>query len=276
MAGEEPVEADAPLCVETLEAGAPENVDDDGGFKILRDILAYVPEDAAPGRPFGGLLPEVVIPHDMFNAMTIKLICSSIEKELFQRCYSRASVKAMSYCGLSLGSKTPSLKARSMPPGTRFYLAGTVTSEMSQNCIPLCVVSDGSTLKAPLFVSGDQHKSLFSNSLVPGWFVKPVSKNANMQYCTDKMTVTFDCLKREGEADGDTNTFKIDLPFLANPEQLPDDADMSRPTCQKPEVGCELLQVGYRAVCAASGQDAGPKRLDPKNKALKSAQHLLK
>ena len=121
----------------------PENVDDDGGFKILRDILAYVPEDAAPGRPFGGLLPEVVIPHDMFNAMTIKLICSSIEKELFQRCYSRASVKAMSYCGLSLGSKTPSLKARSMPPGTRFYLAGTVTSEMSQNCIPLCARSLG-------------------------------------------------------------------------------------------------------------------------------------
>ena len=168
--------------------------------------------------------------------MTIKLICSSIEKELFQRCYSRASVKAMSYCGLSLGSKTPSLKARSMPPGTRFYLAGSVASEMSQNCLllfGLCfklwmrvpgqktlgpvraldyaafhrpatisaeVASDGSTLKAPLFVSGDQRKSLFSNSLVPGWFVKPVSKNANMQYCTDKMTVTFDCLKREGEA----------------------------------------------------------------------------
>ena len=37
------MEADAPLCVETLEAGAPENVDDDGGFKILRDILAYGP-----------------------------------------------------------------------------------------------------------------------------------------------------------------------------------------------------------------------------------------
>ena len=49
------------------------------------------------------------------------------------------------------------------------------------------MTSSDESLKAVLFVSGDQHKNLYGESFVPAWYIKPVPKDANLDLMVDAL-----------------------------------------------------------------------------------------
>ena len=76
-------------------------------------------------------------------------------------------------------------------------------------------------LKAPLYVNGDSHKTLFSSSLVPGWLCRPVTKDATMSYHQEPVGFELPLLQQLGVFVGEGDSEKDKNP---NPEHVVEEA----------------------------------------------------
>lgn len=129
--------------VEMLEKKNEEGGDGAETILSLHEVFTYVPEfeHGTSRPPQMPSIPEIVIKKSCFTAITVKLLCSAIEAELYQLVYSEDSMLTLKKCMVAVNPKGQgsTLKASDFPSGMRLYFGGTVSSVPSANCWVICV-----------------------------------------------------------------------------------------------------------------------------------------
>ena len=117
---------------------------------------------------------------------------------------------------------------------------------------------------APVFVNGDQHKTLFSSSMVPGWMCKPVAKNALLVYGSDMHSCELPSLRdylAEDPAEDPTEATEAPEPAAdGNVEaasEAPSEGEKESSQCQSPSLNSKKsVPTG---LTAAKSKAAPPK-----------------
>ncbi len=120
--------------------------------------------------------------------------------------------------------------------------------DFNLHCTAQVMVDPERKLKAPLYVNGDSHKTLFSSSLVPGWLCRPVTKDATMSYHQEPVGFELPLLQQlgvlvgEGPGEGGSNKDKNPNPDVV--EQASKVDDETTGTEEKVGTGTDDVDVG--------------------------------